>query len=148
MEFRKISPAREFPVGNGDIVISHCANLILDTDEQVTFLTGDGKEYDVVRKPWGYYATPSLNGRLKRNGLRAGLTRSIQSGLFFVVLVDEGHSEECQNTALTKAKNSLPGSIPTISSGLGILSRCTWFSTSDESQSARTSYFYASFLNK
>jgi len=94
MEFRKISPAREFPVGNGDIVISHCANLILDTDEQVTFLTGDGKEYDVVRKPWGYYATPSLNGRLKRNGLRAGLTRSIQSGLFFVVLVDEGHSEE------------------------------------------------------
>ena len=54
MEFRKISPAREFPVGNGDIVISHCANLILDSDEQVTFLTGDGKEYDVVRKPWGY----------------------------------------------------------------------------------------------
>lgn len=101
MEIRPIRPARKFAVGIRDITLSHVANVELETDEQVTFVNEEGQEYDIVRKNWGYYATPSLGGRLKKNGLRAGLTRNIQSGALFVVLVDEDFEEEwavyCEN---------------------------------------------------
>lgn len=94
MEFSQFFPARKFDVGIRDVTLSHVADVILSPNEQVTFLTEEGKEWDVVRKNWGYYATPSLGGRLKKNGLRAGLTRSTQSGALFIVLVDESLKPE------------------------------------------------------
>lgn len=64
----------------------------LASDEQVTFLTEDGKEYDVTRKDWGFYAAPSLNGRLNSFGLRAVLVKNrIQR--YFILLVERGKEE-------------------------------------------------------
>lgn len=94
MEIKELIPAREFAVGIRDVTLSHVADVTLKPNEQVTFLTEEGSEWDVVRKNWGYYATPSLGGRLKMNGLRAGLTRSIQSGALFIILVDERFEPE------------------------------------------------------
>src|SRR5262249_4821610 len=54
---------------------------------QVTFITERGAEYDVARKSWGFYATPSTNGRLRSFGLRAALVRA-SSGRLFVMLVE------------------------------------------------------------
>ena len=77
MKFTPIDPARVFSVGRGGrIQLKDTARITLEPDEQVTFVTRAGAEYDVVRKSWGYYATPSLNGRLRRFGLRAVLSRS------------------------------------------------------------------------
>ena len=59
----------------------------------MTFHTEGGGEYDLVRKSWGFYATPSLNGRLRRFGLRAVLTRS-QDGNYYVLLVESGREVE------------------------------------------------------
>ena len=59
----------------------------------MTFLTANNLEYDVVRKDWGYYVTPSLNGRLADNDLRAVLTKN-QFGNFYVLLVEKGHEGE------------------------------------------------------
>jgi len=71
------TPARRFSVGhNGEITLSHCADIALEPDEQVTFTSESGTEFDVVCKAWGYYATPSLNGRLPAHGLRPALVRS------------------------------------------------------------------------
>ena len=74
------------------MTLSDCGRVQLDANEQVTFTTESGGEYDVARKEWGFYATPSTNGRLKSFGLRAALVLSAFNKLF-VVLVEEGREE-------------------------------------------------------
>ena len=89
-----IEPPREFDVGRGEIVrLKDCARIELQPDEQVTFLTESGAEYDFVRKSWGFYATPSLNGRLQRFGLRGVLLKSPQ-GKMYLVVVERGREAE------------------------------------------------------
>ena len=95
MKIDRMDPPREFRVGAAnDIVLRHAANLALANDEMVTFTTASGTEYDVVRKSWGYYATPSLNGRLPRFRLRPALVRSTTTGNSFVMLVESGHEAD------------------------------------------------------
>jgi hypothetical protein len=66
---------RRFRVGHGPepIVLSDCGSVHAQPDEQLTFRVPSGREYDVCRKDWGFYATPSTNGRLKRFGWRTAL---------------------------------------------------------------------------
>ena len=65
MKFTPKNPPREFEVGfDKKGIIRDCGVLVLAADEQVTLTTEQGGEYDVTRKSWGFYATPSTNGRL------------------------------------------------------------------------------------
>jgi hypothetical protein len=75
------------------IRLKDCGRLALQADEQVTFVTPKGAEYDVVRKSWGFYATPSLNDRLVRFGLLAALVKS-PDGKFYVMLVERDKEAE------------------------------------------------------
>ena len=93
MKVEKVLPPRRFEVGaNKKITISDCARIHLDSDEQVTFMTEAGAEYDVTRKAWGFYATPSTNSRLKRFNLRAVLIKNRAEQLF-VLLVESDKKE-------------------------------------------------------
>lgn len=79
---------REYNVGRDDkITIKDCGQIHLDPDEQVTFMTADDREYDLCRKDWGYYATPSMNDRLKRFGFKTALVRN-SKGQIFIMLVE------------------------------------------------------------
>ncbi len=94
MDIRWLDPPHSFKVGvRGDIHIQHCADIALSLDEQVTFVTPSGTEYDVVRKAWGYYATPSINGRLKEHGLCGVLVKNA-AGRLYLLLVEEGKKQE------------------------------------------------------
>lgn len=94
MNIRKLDPPRAFSVGvKTAITLKDCGRIDLDADEQVTFTTPKGGEYDVVRKDWGFYATPSLNGRLGQFGLKACLVRS-PAPRFYVFLVEAGKEKE------------------------------------------------------
>ena len=91
MKFQPKSPPRRFKVGNSiKFDMLDCGSVQLDPDEQVTFITPSGAEYDVARKDWGFYATPSLNGRLEQFGLRGVLIRNRGTGRYFVLLVERG----------------------------------------------------------
>lgn len=80
---------REFRVGaDGQITIRDCGKVFLDPDEQVTFTTPQGAEYDVVRKDWGYYATPSVNDRLKRFNFKTALVRN-SKGQVYIMIVEK-----------------------------------------------------------
>lgn len=84
-------PPRAFQVGNAvKFEMRDCAQIALEPDEQVTFVTPGGGELDVARKDWGFYATPSLNGRLPQFGLRAVLIRNRLTQRYFVLLVERG----------------------------------------------------------
>ena len=96
MRFDRKDPPREFEAGfEKKVRIKDCGAISLEPDEQVTFHTPSGGEYDLARKSWGFYATPSMNGRLARFGLRSVLTRN-RNGQFFVLLVEKGKEADFQ----------------------------------------------------
>jgi hypothetical protein len=90
MRFDQKDPPRVYLVGK-NIPIKDHGNLALAADEQVTLVTESGAEYDVTRKDWGFYATPSLNGRLEQFGLRCVLIQNFNTKRYFVLLVERGH---------------------------------------------------------
>lgn len=91
MKFEPEDPPRGFTVGNAvKFEMKDCGTVRLAPDEQVTFVTESGAEYDVARKDWGFYATPSLNGRLEQFGLRGVLIKNRDTGRYFVLLVERG----------------------------------------------------------
>lgn len=83
MEYKKIHPVRTFTV-NG-IKMTHCADIMLDADELITLRTKDAREYDIVAKEWGFYATPSINVRLKNQGFRTALVENSEGKLFIML---------------------------------------------------------------
>ena len=91
MDVRANKPPRRFEVGHegNTITLSHCADIMLIPDEQVTFVTASGTEFDIVRKSWGYYATPSLNARLPSHGLRPALVSSGSRRYLLLVEADK-----------------------------------------------------------
>jgi hypothetical protein len=94
VKITEIRPPREFKVGrDARITLKDCARVALEPDEQVTFVTPEGAEYDVARKSWGFYATPSTNGRLRYFGLRAALVRNA-AGRHNVMLVERARQAD------------------------------------------------------
>lgn len=94
MKFDEKNPPRLFEVGFGETIhIKDCGNVSLKPDEQVTFTTESGGEYDLVRKDWGFYATPSMNARLMNFGLRPVLVKN-RLGRYFLLLVEQGKDAE------------------------------------------------------
>jgi hypothetical protein len=94
MKFDPKDPPRTFEVGNTvRFTMKDCGSVRLEPDEQLTFTTESGAEYDLARKSWGFYATPSLNARLLQFGLRAVLVKN-PIGRFFVLLVERGKDAE------------------------------------------------------
>lgn len=94
MNFEPKNPPRRFTVGNAvRFDMSDCGRVQLAPDEQLTFVTAGGAEYDVAAKDWGFYATPSLNGRLEQFGLRGVLVRNRDTRRYFVLLVERGREE-------------------------------------------------------
>ncbi|MDX6650814.1 MAG: hypothetical protein QOJ97_2765 [Solirubrobacteraceae bacterium] len=95
MKFEPIEPPREFGVGHRGGRLRHVGDAWLGDDEVLTLRTPSGTEVDVSRKAWGYYATPSLNGRLRDFGLRAVLTIGVPrdgeaSTRMYLMLVEDG----------------------------------------------------------
>ena len=86
MKIKEINPKRKFNCGN-NVILAHVADIMPENDELITFKSKENKEYDFVCKEWGYYATPSINKRLKRNGYRAALMEN-KCGDNFVVIVE------------------------------------------------------------
>jgi len=89
MKISEKKPSRSFFVGkNKEIKIDDCGSIILENNEQITFLTKSNKEYDVVKKDWGFYATPSVNNRLCKQGFKCALVKN-NEGHHYVMLVQK-----------------------------------------------------------
>lgn len=97
MKITATQPPRIFEVGFGETIqMKDCGRVELEPDEQVTFLTDSGAEYDLARKSWGFYATPSLNNRLAGFGLRAVMVKN-RLNRYFILLVEKGCEAAFQN---------------------------------------------------
>jgi len=67
--------------------IKEVAKIELNSNEMITFIKDD-KEFDFVAKEWGYYATPSINKRLKNFGYKTALVKN-SYGKYFINVVEE-----------------------------------------------------------
>jgi hypothetical protein len=97
VRLKRIDPPRRFGVGRRGGSLEHVADVELEPDEVVTF-RAEETEYDVCRKEWGYYATPSLNERARDFGLRAALCVGVprEDGgpqRMYLMLVEEGRED-------------------------------------------------------
>lgn len=102
MRFDPTEPPREFAVGRRGGRLRHVADGWLEADEVLTLRTDSGTELDLTRKSWGYYGSPSLNGRLREHGLRAALAMGVprdgeEASRMYLMLVEEGHEQAFQD---------------------------------------------------
>ncbi len=89
MKIKLNEPLRLFQTGlNNQVTLTDCGSVYLGTDEMITLADESGAEYDVCKKAWGYYATPSINGRLKKFGFKTALVRN-SANLLYIMLVKE-----------------------------------------------------------
>lgn len=94
MKVVKTEPPRKFEAGTQEVLVKQkeCGRIWLEDNELVTFITKSGKEHDVVGKSWGFFATQSINKRLKEHGFRTALIVN-QWNRHYVVLVDTEEME-------------------------------------------------------
>lgn len=78
---------RVFAVGSGKnlLKIKHVADIKLNDDEQIT-IKYQKSNYDFVKKNWGFYATPSINYRLKKEGFKTALVKNLQNRVYLMVV--------------------------------------------------------------
>ena len=104
MKIEENNPSRTFYVGlEESIQITDRGAIELEVEETVTFVTPSGTEFDVTRKNFGYYATPSLNARLPAHGLRQALIRN-RCGKYYLLLVEKGRETFFENYLLDEAQ--------------------------------------------
>jgi hypothetical protein len=79
-----LNNARVFSVKGHEI--KDLGKILLDNNELVTFKTPSGKNFDFVAKEWGFYATPSINDRLKKEGFKTALVVNEINQLYIMVV--------------------------------------------------------------
>lgn len=79
-----------------DIEISDYGKIELAANEQITLVNDSGQNYDIVAKNWGYYATPSVNSRLTKEGFKTALVKN-SFNRYFIMIVKKGSLEQFQS---------------------------------------------------
>jgi hypothetical protein len=82
---RIVKKSRTFKPGPGIAPIKECAKIQLVKNEQVVFLSY-GSKYDFCKTNWGFYASPSINGRLKNEGFKCFIITNKNKKKYFVVV--------------------------------------------------------------
>lgn len=94
MKIKTKSPPREYYVGTKkNITIKDCGTISLLDDEQITFLTSTKAEYDICKKSWGFYATPSLNSRLLKFNFKTALVKNSKEQVYIMIVEKNKLSE-------------------------------------------------------
>tara|TARA_B100001123_G_C15298584_1_gene1020180 strand:+ start:27 stop:371 length:345 start_codon:yes stop_codon:yes gene_type:complete len=94
MKFKKKKLPRTFSVGlRKRIIIKDLGQIYLSPNEQLTFITKNKNKYDFVRKDWGFYATPSINHRLKKEGFKTALVKNFLNRIFIMVVEKKNMSK-------------------------------------------------------
>ena len=95
MKIKSNKSPRKFIVGMNKkkkIKLTDCGKIYLKPNEQISFVTQSHSSHDVTRKKWGFYATQSINSRLKKKFRTALVINPL--GRVFVMLVERKYLNE------------------------------------------------------
>ena len=102
MKLDLLDSARTFSANGHNI--KDYGKIHLERDEMVSFKTTSGKEFDFVSKEWGFYATPSINKRLKNEGFKTALVLNNENNIY--VMVVENDKLDAFNEYLIHSQNN------------------------------------------
>jgi len=85
VKIKTLKKPRLFTVN--DMSIKDYGKIQLNKNEMISFITKSKREYDFTAKDWGFYVTPSINGRLKKEGFKIALVKN-NTGKFFIMAVE------------------------------------------------------------
>ena len=63
-------------------MLKDVGKIFLNDNENLTISSKGKKEFEICKKEWGFYATPSLNSRLKK-GLKSSISKAKQKIIYF-----------------------------------------------------------------
>ena len=63
--------------------------LQLDCNEQISLANETGSSYEVISKEWGFYATPSINGRMKSYGFKTALVINSKGQRYIMAVIED-----------------------------------------------------------
>ncbi len=93
MRLKKNKKPRKFLVGlKKDIAIKDFGKVYLKPNEQLTFVHKKS-QFDIAKKNWGYYATPSINKRLKKYNFRTFITKNSFGHIYIKIVHKEKMKE-------------------------------------------------------
>ena len=98
MKIKPNDPPRGFNAGknkNKEVYISDMGDIHLNPNEQVTLVTDSGNRHDFCRKNWGFYATPSMNSRLKNENFITAMVIN-KEGFNYIMVVERSKIKEFQ----------------------------------------------------
>jgi hypothetical protein len=96
MKLKLRKKPRKYDVGiNKKIKISDLGKISLKPDEQISFVTKNFASHDVTRKNWGFYATQSINSRLKKRFKTALVINPLKR--IFIMLVEKKFLKQFKN---------------------------------------------------
>jgi hypothetical protein len=84
MKMKILKKPRLFTVNNSEI--KDCGKIKLDKNELISFVTKSNKEYDFAAKDWGFYVTPSINGRLKKEGFKVAIVKNKNEKIYIMAV--------------------------------------------------------------
>ncbi len=88
MKIKKRRKPRKFSAGIfSKIQIKDCGEIYLNPNEQISFVTKSHAKHDVTRKDWGFYATQSINSRLKKKFRTALVINKLKR--IFIMLIEK-----------------------------------------------------------
>ena len=112
---------RKFLTGiDNKIVINDLGSIKLKSNEQITFKKNN-YSYDLKKKEWGYYVTPSTNKRLINSGYKSYLVKN-NNNRFYVLLVEKD-KEDLFKKYIKKEKISIVVSLYNIKNILDLKKR-------------------------
>lgn len=82
----KKKPRIFFPSGDKKIKIEDLGDIELMPNEQLTFVKESGARFDFASKNWGFYATPSVNNRLKNEGFKTAMVENSKGSIYIMVV--------------------------------------------------------------
>ena len=81
---------RKFKV-NSSLKIVDRGTVILSENEMISLSTRK-KNNEIVAKKWGFYLTPSINVRLKKNGYKCAIIINQQKKFFVTLVLNDKNS--------------------------------------------------------
>ena len=76
------------PSPHSKIILKDCGKIFLNNDELVSFCSknNNNSNYEITKKNWGFYATPSINKRLKNNNFETFIVVNKFKDFFIMIV--------------------------------------------------------------
>lgn len=91
---------------NKSLQIKDCGEMIFFNNEMINIRIRN-KKNEITAKSWGFYLTPSINEKLKKNGFKCAIIKNKKNKFFFCLVINRKKEINLFNKYLKKDHQNL-----------------------------------------